>query len=418
MDSYRHLQQKRIVMLLGSQRPAPTIAESNTISRRLTQIVDNLPGLDIHVISQWHPGLSRIQYDRRRYHHVKPTIAHRVTESVIARLPYRLRKRWFGVANPAVLTYYLAQAMIARRLAPDVVVSHMAFPLLRIAEAAIPKAKHVFYFVSSNLDSWPREDVNVLFQKADGIVSVCQAAFEGLTAKYGPLPVPTKVVYNGVDFSVFNQDVRSQLRCQARQDFGLTGDDVVLLYAGRLAREKGIAQALSAYLRAKKTHPHLKFFIAGDDKFERNPDVEFANELRSLVRNCDPAGVRLVGWFPQRDLINVYAAADISVLASIEIEGNPNFILESMACGLPVISTAVGGVPEIIQDGRTGYLIDPTNIEQQLCEKLAFLVDSPDRRSAMGHEGMECVKRRHSYEQTARDLAEFLTRISTQAACS
>ncbi len=94
---------------------------------------------------------------------------------------------------------------------------------------------------------------------------------------------------------------------------------------------------------------------------------------------------------------DVYREADILVLTS-EYEGTPNVVLEAMACGLPVVAFRVGGVPDLVTDGETGFLLDPGD-ESGMAQALRTLVDQPDLRTFMGDRAREYVERQHSLEQ-------------------
>jgi glycosyltransferase involved in cell wall biosynthesis len=416
MNSPAQLGGKKVVFLLGSQRPAPPTPASNTICWLLAQYVEHLPRLDLKVISLWDDSLAGIPYDPRRYLHVRPAAAsYRMAQWLLEHTPYRLRTRWFGIAHPQVLAYYLEQARLLRRLRPEIAVTHVSWPLFRIAKRALPSAKHIFYFHSSNLGDWPQADVGELFRSAAGVVAVCEVALQSLAARYGALPVPARAIHNGVDLRLFNPARREGLRQAVREKFGFGEADVVALYAGRLARSKGVDVILNAFLHARRSCPNLKLCIVGDENIERAPDQAFAREFRQRVEDFKETGlyeeIKFLGWLFYEDMIQAYALADISLLASREIEGNPMFLLESMACGLPVISSAVGGVPEIVQDGQTGLLVSAQELETQFGQALGRLAADPFLRASMGQQGADLIRDHFSVQIMANQFEAFLREI-------
>jgi glycosyltransferase involved in cell wall biosynthesis len=87
-----------------------------------------------------------------------------------------------------------------------------------------------------------------------------------------------------------------------------------------------------------------------------------------------------------------------------EHEGTPNVVLEAMSCGLPVLATAVGGVPALIRDGQTGILATPGE-ERQLTEKLSALIGDPNVRAQLGRQARAFIVARHSPASIAANLA-------------
>ena len=86
--------------------------------------------------------------------------------------------------------------------------------------------------------------------------------------------------------------------------------------------------------------------------------------------------IKLIKWVHHGDMIEIYSLTDISILASINAEGNSLFIMESMACGIPVICTNIGGLPEIITNNDTGILINKENLRNQLISAIKKLVQN------------------------------------------
>jgi glycosyltransferase involved in cell wall biosynthesis len=154
------------------------------------------------------------------------------------------------------------------------------------------------------------------------------------------------VVPNGVDSRKF----RPMAKAEARSALGVPTDAKVILSVGHLTANKGVLFLIRALKKLLDAEParNMLLLIAGGGEYRRELEREVAAlELGEQVRFLGPVA---------HDRLYVcYSAADVSCLLS-EMEGWPNVILESIACGTPVVATAVGGVPEIIRSDEVGLL--------------------------------------------------------------
>lgn len=173
--------------------------------------------------------------------------------------------------------------------------------------------------------------------KADGLVTVSESLRSQLTAM-GVKPEKVVVLRNGVDLDRF----RPLDKAIVRERLDLVGKTA--LSVGNLVDVKGHDIAISSLAHL----PEMALVIAGEG--HKRKDLELlANRLRVSER------VRFVGRLDQRALVDYYNAADCVVLCS-QSEGMANVLLESLACGTPVVATAVGGNPEIVCDPAAGLL--------------------------------------------------------------
>ena len=109
------------------------------------------------------------------------------------------------------------------------------------------------------------------------------------------------------------------------------------------------------------------------------------------------------------DIAPEYRKSEIFVLTS-DWEGTPNVILEAMASGLPIVSTRVGGIPEVVTDGISGFLVDRNN-EDELLEKIIYFINRPKDRIAFGNKGYEYIKENHSIEALKSKLRKIYDSI-------
>jgi glycosyltransferase involved in cell wall biosynthesis len=175
-------------------------------------------------------------------------------------------------------------------------------------------------------------------------------------------------------------------RAQARRDLGLGQDERLVFAAARL-------------------HPVKDLGLLADACADADARLVVAGEGSERGRLEGRDHVRLLGWQSATELSRWYAAADVVGLSS-RSEGQPVAVLEAHACGRAVVATAVGGVPEVVHPGRTGWLVprgDRTALAGALREALA----DRDATDALGRSGRERVLRDHSPQAVARFFADL-----------
>ena len=201
----------------------------------------------------------------------------------------------------------------------------------------------------------------------------------------------------GVDTSHF-RPAEASSRTSARDALGIGPGDVVLVFVGRLHRDKGLATLIEAYgqLRASHTQP-IWLVTAGE--------VEGDAKWRSVVKQwlAEP-GVIALGQCD--DVRPVYAVADVAVLPSLR-EGLPNVVLEASACGIPVVVTDSVGTRDAAVDGLTGRVV-PTGDASALAAALSEIISRPDRGRELGEAGRAWVHANFEKENVVRNHVDYL----------
>ena len=199
-----------------------------------------------------------------------------------------------------------------------------------------------------------------LIRKADKIIVLCsQSQQEAQAAGFNPHQIIH--IPNGVDLSVF---------VPATQPPALSQN---ILFVGRLDQMKGVDILLEAIAELKKRGLKTTCTIVGDGPIKEG--------LQSLTRKLNIES-QVVFAGTCSDIVRHLHTAAVFVLPS-RSEGMPNVVLEAMACGVPVIAASVGGIPDIIQNGRNGLLIAPDDIKA-LSSALASLFTDPDLAARIG----------------------------------
>jgi glycosyltransferase involved in cell wall biosynthesis len=164
---------------------------------------------------------------------------------------------------------------------------------------------------------------------------------------------------------------------------------------GRLVEQKGFHLVLNAAPQILKQFPKARFIIVGDGPYRE--------ELTSLSRRLGiESSVRFLGQ--REDMPGIYRSLDVFVLPSFN-EGMPVTLLEAMAAGIPSIATRVGAVPSVIDDRRTGLLVEQGRVEP-LQSALVELLNAPQLQLTLGGNGQAWVRAQASIERTAHRYAE------------
>lgn len=201
----------------------------------------------------------------------------------------------------------------------------------------------------------------------------------------------TFAIYNGLDFSREPKRHDRAAFC-ARVGANVAPGDIVVGAAARLDPVKDLATLVRGFAAAREGHPELKLIIAGEGP-ERPALEALAEELG--VRG----DVTLAGWLD--DMEEFYSALDINTLSSLS-ETFPYALTEGAAYRLPTVASAVGGIPRLIEDGKTGFLFAPGDWEK-LGARLAQLASDPGLRERLGAAVHERAAREFSVEATCRE---------------
>lgn len=227
-------------------------------------------------------------------------------------------------------------------------------------------------------------------EQAQACVGVSQALVDVLRG-WGVPEHKLHVVRNGVDLDRFKPVDPGA----ARRRLGLDSSAPLVLSVGNLLELKGHALLIEAVHQLSGDWPTLRLVIAGE-----GPERE---RLLGLIRQHGLAGrVRLLGAVANASLVDWYGAADLFALPSSR-EGLPNVMLEALACGTPVIATAVGGIPEVLAgQPEAGELLPERSVQALVAALRRRLPATPDRDAARR------VAMSHSWEHSSLQLARLL----------
>ncbi|KUO16094.1 glycogen synthase [Streptomyces dysideae] len=257
------------------------------------------------------------------------------------------------------------------------------------------------------LSSWAERTA---IEAADAVIAVSGAMREDILTCYPALdPESVHVVHNGIDTTLYQPDHGTDVL----RRIGLDADRPYVLFVGRITRQKGVPHLLRA---VRDIDPAAQVVLCAGAPDTPEIDQEFRDLYQELSRVREG-----VHWIPQMlprpEVIQLLTHAAVFVCPSVyEPLGIVN--LEAMACGTPVVASRVGGIPEVVDDGRTGLLVplgDDDDFEAGLAQALDSVVGDPEAARRMGEAGRERAVGEFGWDAVARRTVLLYEEILKQA---
>jgi glycosyltransferase involved in cell wall biosynthesis len=243
-----------------------------------------------------------------------------------------------------------------------------------------------------------------IMRYVDALVPMTRAVEEHCAAN-GIKGRLTEVIYDALDENAYRPDREP---AEVRAELGLHNGDPCVGVAGNIQEWKGQKVLVEAMAKVVTQVPGARGLIIGG---VHRAGAAYSDELQKQIRGHSLGENVLVTGF-RRDIANVMNALDVVVHTSVRPEPFGRVILEGMLLGKPVVASAAGGVPELIEDGETGFLIAPGDADA-LAARLVQLLRDPDLRRRIGDRSRAWAREKFSLEAHVRamsDLYEKLTR--------
>lgn len=217
-----------------------------------------------------------------------------------------------------------------------------------------------------------------MYKNADKLVMVSEDTKKVLIKNHGVFPSKIEVIPNGVDFKKFKKNKRIKKIKNS------------LLFVGRLDKRKGIDFLVKTIPFIKKEIPDIKLFVIGDGKMRK--------KLEKYVRNNDiESNVKFLGFVPNSYLLRWYNRCQLTIVPSV-FEGFGLTVIESLACGTPVIATNVDGIRSIIKNNKNGILVEYGN-KKELAGQVVRLLNNPSLRKEFSIEGLKTIKEKFDWDE-------------------
>ena len=207
-----------------------------------------------------------------------------------------------------------------------------------------------------------------------------------------------KVIPLGFDLTKFRQ-TNDDTRANIRLSLGLSEDTIAIAIVGRLAaiKDHGFFLDVAERILASTTKK-VHFFIVGDGS-EREMIEQRVNQINRQFKEV----ITMTSWI--KDIANFNSGMDIICLTS-KNEGTPVSLIEAQAAGIPLVTTDVGGVRDVVNDGQTGFIV-PLNQLDLFTEKMLILIENEKKRKIMSQNGWSFVEEKFHYQRLVTDMENY-----------
>ena len=310
------------------------------------------------------------------------------TTSIIAKIRKRLylRKAGGNEFHHYSIEFFLEEAIKhLRKHSYDIIIIENR-PPYSLKTKKVSSSRIVYHIHNSKLtkDSTYAEEI---YYAADKII--CVSDF--ITKEVKSIVSNDKkciTVHNGIDLNAFSPNKKFGI---CRKDIGLTENDFVLLFSGRINKEKGISELLDAILSIKK-NSNIKLLVIGSSFYGgSSTEDHFTNSLKEKTE-CISNTVFFTCFIPYNKMPDYLSFADVAVIPSIWDDPFPTTVLEAQAMGLPIITTRRGGIPEEVTEENAILLETDEHFVENLSNAIINLYQHPEKREAMAKASLERSK--------------------------
>jgi len=232
-----------------------------------------------------------------------------------------------------------------------------------------------------------------MLKRARKIIAVSRFTKWELTNYYKIPESKIRVIHNGVNVNKFKPAVDKR---KVKIELGFNPDDLAIVSVGRLYARKGLFTLIESMVAVVKRFPTAKFVISGKGQ---------SDEMHKLTAYAERLGVKnnivFTGYYPDKKLPKLYQAADVFAFSTF-YEHHPFAVLEALATGLPVVTTTVGGIPETIESGKNGFLVEPFH-PRQFSEKILYLLEHPAFAAEMGAKARKTIVEEYDWRIVVKD---------------
>ncbi len=301
--------------------------------------------------------------------------------------------------GPSRRSWQTLRTLRRRSRNADIVIAHGSATLLACALAlAFTRTPFVYRQISDPrfwAGTWARRlRVALMIRRAAGVVALSESSATALRQHYWLASGSSTVIPNAVPGMRFHP-ARASERDAARDHFGLGANDSIVTFVGALVPEKGVETMIACAAANEGTTT----LIVGDGSDRQR--------LEDLAARACPSRVLFVG--ATTDVLRCLLASDLVALPSRGGDSMPAVLIEAGLCGLPVVATPVGAIPDVVVEGETGRLV-PIGDDAAFGRAIRELVDDPARRASMGAAARERCAAQFTIDVVAPSWHQLLAR--------
>ncbi len=233
-----------------------------------------------------------------------------------------------------------------------------------------------------------------MLERANKIIAVSHFTKRELLEYYKIPEEKIRVIHNGVDPNKFQP---AKDKRKIKEELGFNPNDLAIVSVGRLYARKGLFTLIESMPAVVKRFKNARFIISGKGQ---------SDEMRKLIAYAEKIGVKdniiFTGYYPDKKLPKLYQAADVFAFSTF-YEHHPFAVLEALSTGLPVVTTSVGGIPETIESGKNGFLVEPFN-PKQFADRILYLLEYPAEALEMGSLARKTILERFDWRIVVKDV--------------
>lgn len=249
------------------------------------------------------------------------------------------------------------------------------------------------------------DEANLVLEEVSSIVTVSDYVGNVIRELYPQSANKIRTIYSGVDSDRFlpgNDPKMISTRNTLRTEFGLE-NKTVILFAGRLSENKGVDRLIRALPTLSKTFKDLALVIVGSNWFSQNNVTDYVAYIRAIAKKQD-VPIITTGFVSPFEIHNWFAVADLFVCTSLWQEPLARVHYEAMAAGLPIVTTARGGNPEVILPGENGLIVENPVDPDEFATKITEILSNKTLMKNMGIKGRELAVTKYLWSRVANEI--------------
>lgn len=407
---------KRPTALILSQPnyPVPAIRDGSS-AILIEDTLECLGGKELVCLSVWDEAHAKIDFDKNIYLLARKTsVKLRLFRKLLMQSKFYCEILSGLDSNQQGLLVALKWVELIYR--PRIIVVHATKPewVVRVKKWCGNKTKVLGYYHHSEIHLSEQSILDDLLKLLDGHIFVSDFASKSFVERVESIPGKSKfsvfTVKNGNNTTLFSPvENRSLLRSQ----LGIGENKIVFLFVGRLIPRKGLHCLLHALTAlSNDLLQKIELIVVGSYDFYVSKETDYISQLREMASdNRLRNKVFFIGYVPHKLMHLYYQASDVLVFPSIDFEGMPLSVIEAQMSSLPVIASAVGGVPEVVLPDITGFLVSPPGDPTILAGYIEKLVEFPEIRAEMARSARQFAVDSFSREKMAVDFLNVVHKV-------
>ncbi len=243
----------------------------------------------------------------------------------------------------------------------------------------VPNDTKLFLYLHNDLLNNQTKGYQDIYDKSSRILTVSNY-ISNCVRTINPIDKKCFTILNGIDLDAFSPNIKTTI---SRSQLGLSDKDFIMVFSGRITKEKGVSELIEAMIRLKN-YCDIKLLIIGSPFYgDTANEDDFVRELKqqaSIIRDR----IFFTGFISYKDMPQYIKMSDIAVIPSLWDDPCPNTVLEAQSMGLPIITTRRGGIPEEVTEDNAILLNTDEHFISNLADAIQNLYEQPEKRKLMG----------------------------------